>query len=141
MLVVRAFYGRTIFAINCVNRCNVSAMGDPYLRFFCAVTTATRVGLSEPVTQKSLDYFVQNCQRICSKIAEKLPPKLPNWFQNHRKTCSKIVQEFSPKSLENLLNNGRKTCSKIARKLARSCKRITPKWLKAWLKTCYKSAE
>ena len=136
-LVVRAFYGRTVFAINCANRCYVSATGDPYFRFLRAVTTTTRDGLSEQVARKSLQYFVQNRRRISSKIAGKLLPKSLNWFQNRRRTCSKIAQEFAPKSLENLLNNRRKTCSKIARKLARSSKRVTPKWLK----TCCKSAE
>ena len=33
-LVVRTFYGHTVFAINCANRSDVSAMGDPYFRFF-----------------------------------------------------------------------------------------------------------
>ena len=33
-LVVRAFYGRTVFAINCANRSDVSTTGDPYFRFF-----------------------------------------------------------------------------------------------------------
>ena len=138
MLVVCAFYGRTVFAINCANRSNVSATGDPYFRFLHEVTTTTTQDeLSEQVARKSLEYFVQNRRRISSKIAGKLPPKsLENFLQN-RRTVFKIAEELAPKSLENLLNNRRKTCSLIARKLARSCKRITPKWLK----TCCKSAE
>ena len=47
-----------------------------------AVTATTWDGLSEQVARKSLEYFVQNRRRISSKIAEKRPPKLPNWFQN-----------------------------------------------------------
>ena len=108
------------------------------------VTTTTRDGLSEQVARKSLEYFVQNCRIICSKITEKLHPKSSNWFQNRRRTCSKSPKNFiqnrwktSSITAKNLLKNSLKTCSKIARKLARSCKRITPKWLK----TCYKSAE
>ena len=52
-----------------------------YLR---AVTTmTTRDKLSEQVARKSLEYFVQNGQRIFSKIAGKFPPKSQNYIQNH----------------------------------------------------------
>ena len=96
-LIVRAFYGRTIFAINCANCCDVSATDDPYFRFFLrTVKITTRDGLSEQVARKLLEYFVQNHRRICSKITEKLPPKSPNWFQN-RRTGFKIAEELAPK--------------------------------------------
>ena len=94
-----------------------------------------------------MDYpnkLLENRLNTFCKIVEEFAPKSQKKFlqnrrtgQNCRRTCSKITQELAPKLLENLLNNHRKTCSKIARKLARSCKRTSQKWLK----TCYKSVE
>ena len=136
-LVVRAFYGCTIFAINFANRCDVSTTGDPYFQFFARgnyydsgwIIRTSCSKIAAILCAKSSKNFLQNRWKTSSKIAELVSKSLKNLLQNR--------QEFAPKSLENLLNNRRKTCSKIARKLARSCKRVTPKWLK----TCCKSVE
>ena len=65
---------------------------------------------AKQVAQKSLEYVLQNCRRICSKITE-----------------------LVSKLLKNLLQNRWKTCSITARKLARSCKRTYSKMAENWL--------
>ena len=97
-LVVRAFYGRTIFAINCANRCDVSAMGDPYFRFFARGNYYD----SGWIIRTSCS---NRCNTSC-KIVEEFPPKsLENFFQ---------IAELVSKSLKNLLQNRPRICSKIA---------------------------
>ena len=95
-----------------------------------------------------MDYrnkFLENRWNTSCKIVKEFAPKsLKNFLQN-RQTGFKIAQELAPKLPKNFLQNRWKTCSitaeKLAQKspgkLARSCKRITPKWLK----TFYNSAE
>ena len=110
-LVVRAFYGRTVFAINCANRCDVSATGDPYFRFFARGNYYD----SGWIIQNKL--LENRCNTSC-KIVEEFPPKsLENFFQN-RRTGFKIAEELAPKSLKNLLQNRLKTCLITAEKRA-----------------------
>ena len=93
---------------HCANRSDVFTTGDQYSDFFARCNYDFLVNIAE--------YFLQNCRRICSKIAEKLAPKSLNFF--------KIAIELAPESPKCFLQNRWKTYSITAENLLEVAKEL-----------------